>query len=275
MEAAAAKLRVPSDRLPGFAEVYAAQGERNAKHWERYLAKVRSHAEVAARLEELGVAAATGSKAHERLIFCGRYSAKAGTPLDQAISAAVAGLDAAVRTAAAIQEKKAGDETLGRLRFRVVAGRFGDEHLRCRGEAFPYSPSVSARHGSDVLAALAVDGVDGVVAPEQLLGYVAMEGGGYVDDIATFPAFHGQGVAAGLLAAAAALEARGGRRGATLSLDVRAANVPAIKLYTKLGFRFGDNAFPGFLDWDGGFSGEASAAAIAEACPPNCDLSGL
>ena len=61
----------------------------------------------------------------------------------------------------------------------------------------------------------------------------------------------------------------------SLSLDVRAANVPAIKLYTKLGFRFGDNAFPGFLDWDGGFSGEASAAAIAEACPPNCDLSGL
>ena len=29
------------------------------------------------RLKELGVAAAEGSKAHERLVFCGRYSAKA------------------------------------------------------------------------------------------------------------------------------------------------------------------------------------------------------
>ena len=55
-----------------------------------------------------------------------------------------------------------------------------------------------------------------------------MQGGGYVDDLAVFPAFQGQGVGRALLAAAGAVEART-QRGASLSLDVRAANVPAIK----------------------------------------------
>ena len=97
-----------------------------------------------------------------------------------------------------------------------------------------------------------------------------------VDDIAVFPKVHGQGVATALLAGAAAIECQGGkRRGAKLCLDVRAANIPAIKLYQRLGFQFGSNTFPGFLDWDGGFEGAANAQTVFEAKPQHCDLSQL
>ena len=120
--------------------------------------------------------------------------------------------------------------------------------------------------------------------------------------IAVFPVFHGNGVATALLAAAATLELQGRKTGATLSLDVRAANVPAIKLYERLGFAFGENTFPGFLDCmhaaakrlpcpslltircdiclsstagDGGFEGEADARKVAAALPENADISAL
>jgi len=95
-----------------------------------------------------------------------------------------------------------------------------------------------------------------------------------VDDIAVFPQFHGQGVASALLAGAAAIE-ESDRPGSTLSLDVRAANSPAIALYKHLGFQFGELAHPSFLDWDGGFEGEAVARVVASKCPPNADLSAL
>ena len=100
--------------------------------------------------------------------------------------------------------------------------------------------------------------------------YVAVQTGGYIDDIATWPQFHGQGSASGLLAAAAALELDARRT--TLTLDVRAANVPAIKLYRALGFDFGPLSFPGFLDWDGGLEGQADAATVLAKRPANCKL---
>ena len=53
MERAASKYKVPADRLAAFAEVYAAQGERGAARWEDLLRKVRSTAEVEARIEQL------------------------------------------------------------------------------------------------------------------------------------------------------------------------------------------------------------------------------
>jgi len=100
-----------------------------------------------------------------------------------------------------------------------------------------------------------------------------MQGGGYVDDIAVLPAFQGQGVASALLAGAAAVEVA--RGSGELCLDVRAANLPALSLYRALGFRFGALEHPGFLDWDGGYSGSASAAVVAKKLPPTADISKL
>merc|ERR1712190_4796 len=106
------------------------------------------------------------------------------------------------------------------------------------------------------------------------MGYVAMQGGGYVDDIAVFPEFHGQRVATALLAGAAVVECQSGGAG-TLCLDVRAANVPAIQLYKALGFKFGSLQHPGFLDWDGGFDGQADAKMVLAKLPANADISKL
>ena len=272
VDAAAEKLKVPPERRPAFDEVYACQGQR-AKNWHSMLAKVRSNVEVMSRIAELADALLPASEldqnTRDRLIFCGRYSAKAGTPLDEALTAAANGVMEA-------QASKAACSALagGKLLFTVAQGRFADEHLACRGAAFPYTPSVSASHGAAVLEARASQSVSGVIGAGELLGYVAMQGGGYVDDIGVFPKFHGQGVASGLLAAAAKLELRT-VGGATLCLDVRAANVPAIKLYERLGFAFGSNTYPGFLDWDGGFEGQADAATVLQNKPPNCDVSKL
>ena len=259
MEALAASLSVPPDMMDGFAEVYACQGARGAKNYKALLQKVRSNSEVLKAIEAMASELPPlDDKAKERLVFCGRYAAKAGTPLDQSLRNAAADVAAAAATKAACTE--------GKIQFAVKAAKFGDEHLACRKAAFPYSPSVSASHGSPVLEARASTAVSGAVAAGELLGYVAMEGGGYVDDIGVFPKFHGQGVASGLLAACAKTG------GPTLSLDVRAANVPAIKLYTHLGFQFGELGFPGFLDWDGGLDGQADSKAVLARKPANCEI---
>ena len=72
----------------------------------------------------------------------------------------------------------------------------------------------------------------------QVLGYAGLHnivGEGYVDNIAVFPQFRGQGIGEALTRAlieymrCAALE--------FLTLEVRASNLPAISLYEKLGFR--------------------------------------
>merc|ERR1712060_889691 len=102
-------------------------------------------------------------------------------------------------------------------------------------------------------------------------GYVAMQGGGYVDDISVEPLFQGHGVATALLAGAAAVELKG-RGSGSLCLDVRAANIPAIKLYQQLGFQMGALQHPGFLDWDGGYDGQADAATVKAKLPANADI---
>lgn len=273
----------PED-LASFEEIYACQGQRGASKYKQLLSKVRSNAQVTARIAELADSLKlppellTAASTRDRLVFCGRYSAKAGTPLDEALAAAAQGIQEAAQVKQTCATAGVSGESGGKLPFAVLAGTFGDVHLSCRGAAFPYRPSVSASHGSSVLEAKATQAVPGVAAAGAVLGYVAMQGGGYVDDIAVFPKFHGQGVASGLLAAAAQLELKAARRGgagASLSLDVRAANVPAIKLYEGLGFEFGQNGFPGFLDWDGGFEGAADATTVLAKLPPNCDLSKL
>jgi hypothetical protein len=172
MQALAETLLVPPEKLPAFAEVFAAKGERGAQQWESLLLKVRSASEVEARIDELPELLAALAqdermllRARERLVFCGRYSSKAGTPLDEALRTAAAGLVAAAELSAKCK-----------VQMVVSAGIFGDEHERCRAEAFPYRPSVSASAGSRVLEARAADG--DVVERGTLLGYVAMQGGG-------------------------------------------------------------------------------------------------
>lgn len=269
----AERLQVPKAKLAAFAEVYEAQGERGARRWEEFLRKVRSSAEVESRLEERPelLAPFEGKDAHilerakQRLIFCGRYSAKVGTSLDEALESAASGLSAAAETAA-----KVGGT--GRLRMTVAAGRFGDEHLACRTSSFPYRPSVSASHGSHVVEARTAEDTS-AAGRGTLLGYAAMQGGGYVDDLAVEPAFHGQSVASALLAGCAAAELKRGCD--SLSLDVRAANVPALELYRAIGFNFGALEHPGFLDWDGGYSGSADASVVLKRLPPSADISCL
>ena len=258
MEVLANKLNVPEGvARQSFAEVFESLGERGAKKYEDYLKKVRSNAQVNARIAELALEAE--GAVYDRLLFCGRYSAKAGTPLDDALRSASASVAEAANVRAALGGRK--------LAIQITASRWGDEHAACRAAAFPYVPACSASHGSPTFDARAAEAVGAWVSPGQLLGYVAMQAGGYIDDISVFPIMHGQGVASSLLAGAAKAE-----RGATLSLDVRAANVPALKLYRSLGFRFGELEHPSFLDWDGGYSGDAAKADVLAKCPPNADL---
>ena len=77
-------------------------------------------------------------------------------------------------------------------------------------------------------------------------------------------------LAVALLAQAAAIVLEQG--GDTLSLDVRAANTPAIAAYKRLGFAFGPNTFPGFLDWDGGFEGSAPVGGVRQHLPAHAQL---
>lgn len=268
----AEELKVPQERFAAFAEVFEAQGDRGARRWDEFLGKVRSSVEVEQRITERPELLAELKEklderslehARQRLIFCGRYSQKVKTPLDQALDFAVAGISAAVETRARLGGSK--------MRMIVAPGRFGDDHLTCRGNAFPYRPSVSASHGSSVIEARAEEDTDAAKSGT-LLGYVAMQGGGYIDDLGVEPKFQGQSVATALLAAAAAIECQRGGSG-SLSLDVRAANVPAIKCYEALGFKFGDLQHPGFLDWDGGYDGQVDASVVKAKLPASADIS--
>lgn len=264
-------LKVPEELRLAFFELYNAQGEASARSWKsKRLERVRSTAEVAQRIEERpelldflpeGDEQARHN-ARERLMFCGRYSAKEGVPLDPALDQASKDMRAAVALRA---------EGAARLNLFVKKGIFGDEHQACRGRGYPYRPSVSASHGSKVIEARAAEKT-AAVEKGALLGYVAVQGGSYIDDIAVEPIYQGQSVATALIVGAAELACAAGRAGDQLSLDVRAANIPAVSLYQKLGFTFGQNVYPGFLDWDGGFQGVADAQTVREKLPENAVL---
>lgn len=72
----------------------------------------------------------------------------------------------------------------------------------------------------------------------QVLGYAGLHnivGEGYVDNIAVFPQFRGQGIGEALTRALIEYMRRAALE--FLTLEVRASNLPAISLYEKLGFR--------------------------------------
>ena len=121
---AAASLGVPPAELDAFSEVYGCQGARGARNYKSLLAKVRSNAEVRARIGALADTLQLdklGPHAHDRLLFCGRYSAKVGTDLDESLRAAAAGLAAAHRTRQACAAAPG-----GKMPFTVTNGIFGD-----------------------------------------------------------------------------------------------------------------------------------------------------
>lgn len=75
------------------------------------------------------------------------------------------------------------------------------------------------------------------VEGDEVLGYGGMHtvlGESYIDNIAVFPQHRGRG--AGRAVTTALIEKAKENRGAFITLEVRASNVPAITLYTSLGF---------------------------------------
>jgi [ribosomal protein S18]-alanine N-acetyltransferase len=74
------------------------------------------------------------------------------------------------------------------------------------------------------------------IEDSELVGYAGMHtpcGDCYVDNIAVFPQFRGKGYGEKLTLA---LIEKAKTLGEFISLEVRASNIPAIKLYEKLGF---------------------------------------
>lgn len=75
------------------------------------------------------------------------------------------------------------------------------------------------------------------VEGDEVLGYGGMHtvlGESYIDNIAVFPQHRGRG--AGRAVTAALIEKAKENGGVFITLEVRASNVPAITLYTSLGF---------------------------------------
>merc|ERR1712107_278435 len=97
--------------------------------------------------------------------------------------------------------------------------------------------------------------------PDDAGRYISMSGG-YTDDLSVAPQYQGCGVAKALITGAAQLYA--GQGVVRMSLDVRAFNVPAIKLYQSLGFVLASgNSYPPWYDWHGGYKMHCDSAVIA------------
>jgi ribosomal protein S18 acetylase RimI-like enzyme len=144
--------------------------------------------------------------------------------------------------------------------FALRNGVYDDRHAAIRKQAYPYRPACSAKNGDPVLE---------VTCDGKVVGYLACHGD-YFDDLSLLPAFHGCGIAKALICTAAKLSKSG-----NLSLDVRACNLPAIALYTKLGFDKSKNKYQPFYDWHGGYSMNAQAAEVAKQMPAGFDMSAL
>jgi len=146
-------------------------------------------------------------------------------------------------------------------------GIVGDEHLNCQRRAIPYR-SKPARGAQAIEARAAEDSA--IVTAGTLLGYIVLDSGGYIVDIAVIPDYQGHGVESALLAGAAcSVIANGGQ---ILCLDVRSGNIPAIRIYKSLGFKISPLQHPGFFDWDGGYFCEAAAKDVATQVLANAEI---
>ena len=182
----------------------------------------------------------------QRCIFAGVYGKD--TPLDAVVPNILSELSEAQR-----RPSKQGA-------FALRNGVYDDRHAAIRKQAYPYRPACSAKNGDPVLE---------VTCDGKVVGYLACHGD-YFDDLSLLPAFHGCGIAKALICTAAKLSKSG-----NLSLDVRACNLPAIALYTKLGFDKSTNEYQPFYDWHGGYSMNAQAAEVAKQMPAGFDTSAL
>jgi ribosomal protein S18 acetylase RimI-like enzyme len=204
----------------------------------------------AAVTKALGKKAATGGKDKERMlraieqrcVFAGVYG---DWPLEDVVPKVLAEL---------ARPPKRG-------KFALQKGVYDERHAAIRRAAYPYQPACSSKHGDPVFEATC----DG-----EVVGYVAYRGD-YFDDVSLAPGCQGCGVAKALICTAA----RHGNRSGFLSLDVRACNLPAIALYTKLGFKKSEKHYPPFYDWHGGYSMNAAAAEVAKQMPAGFDTSAL
>lgn len=268
-EEAAERFGVPGTERRAFAELFLAAQEAgrasdaNLQRWREHLAQSRAEATVREHMEEhateIGAAvqqllAARGSDVspsappeagredrlrcslEQRLVFSGVYGV--GLSLDESLQRVLG----EVEQASAL--KLAADSSP--LELRVESGVFDERHARIRRSAYPYRPACTAGEGDPVTNCVCSDGA--------LAGYIAMHGS-YADDLAVDPKFHGCGVAKTLVREmAAGLKQQGS---STMSLDVRALNLPAIEFYKRMGFKIQEKRYPAFYDWHGGFRMEA------------------
>lgn len=137
------------------------------------------------------------------------------------------------------------------LTFKI--GTFDQRHQEIRSAAFPYIPASCTGHGDRAFDCCAPDGM--------LVGYIGFHPEGYIDDLAVLPAWQGRGIARGLVCSTAKSLAEDGVDG--IHLHVRACNYPAIALYKSLGFSIGENEFPPWYDWHGGYKMRGQTVEVA------------
>mmetsp|Transcript_102126 Transcript_102126/g.255931 ORF Transcript_102126/g.255931 Transcript_102126/m.255931 type:complete len:298 (-) Transcript_102126:311-1204(-) len=293
---AADTLGVPEAQRPAFEEVYAAlteraQGsrlsERHLKAWASELQDARAEVDVRAHLEaNVGqlqalaaecAAAAGGDREssvskllrqlEQRFVFMGVYAAD--VPLDGLMERLRGELQS--MAARSREEQPRTGEAGSPCAFRLAPGVFDDRHRQLRKLAYPYTPACGSEEGSEVIECLREDGWCGT-SSSTLVGYLAAHGK-YADDVTVDPRCQGRGIGKALVCGWGTQLAR--EKEATVSLDVRACNYPALEMYKALGFQVLRKHYPGFYDWHGGFRLEAKTADLVARAPPGFDFSAL
>uniref|UniRef100_A0A7S0A037 N-acetyltransferase domain-containing protein n=1 Tax=Pyrodinium bahamense TaxID=73915 RepID=A0A7S0A037_9DINO len=268
----AAKLAVPDEDREAFTEFYYALGERLGKAppevrlrmWRAELAKNPAQVQVRAFMKRgdvvskieamIGKHGDVTLRALESFRACLMFSCVYGRtrdgkplPFADALTKVLHDIEAQLSSRRANSAPQ---------HLTCKPGTFSQNHAGIRAAAFPYAPACTTGLGDMTIDCF-------VEAGDELLGYIAFnEAMGYVDDLSVWPAHQGRGVAKTLVRAAARYLDNAGVP--ELSLHVRAANYPAIRLYKSLGLEVGDNVYPPWYDWHGGYLFCGSSKQLAE-----------